>query len=395
MVSYIDASAVVSTGVALVMFQHAFRLGSLQIGYLSSSLGLLVALGALLGGWLSDNYGRRRVFNLTLLGLVLGCTVMALAQGFGVLLAGVILLGFFVGASLPASLALVGEFAPPGARGRMLTFSQVLWNVGILVTQLIIALVSDIGVAGGRLLFVHLIVMSVLVAAMHWRLPESPVWAAGHAGPRPGGASQLGFSQFAELTSKPYLALFAGLAAFYGLAQVAASIKAQFLGFMFVNVAGSTLRLYSAAYMSVMVVGLIAMMLFMRVVDGRNRLGWFVSGGLAFIASFAVPAVLGVTVPSLFVSSLLSGFGGALAFEGIMKVWAQEFFPASLLGTAQGSVIAFGRILAALMAIWAPTLLMLNARGFFAFLTGVMALAMAIGLCLALHSERSRRSARG
>ena len=390
MVSYIDASAVVTTGVALVIYQKAFGLTAMQIGYLSSSLGLMVAAGALVGGRLSDVFGRKRLFQLTLWGLVASCLVMVLANGFAILLTGCVLLGFFVGASLPASLALIGETAPPGARGKMVTFSQVLWNVGILVTQIIVAIVSDAGALGGRILFAHLVVVSSIILALHSRLPESASWAADHRTLEHSAARPSGMTQILTLLRRPYLPLFVGLALFYGLAQVAASIKAQFLGFMFVNVAGSTLRLYSFAYITVMVVGVIAMILFMRVVDGPNRLRWFVAGAISFTLSFAVPAAFGVTVEMLFVSSVLSGFGAALAFEGMMKVWAQEFFPTLLLGTAQGSLIAFARVLAAIMAIWAPTLLMLDARGFFAFLTVVMATAMLIGLSLSFVSRRRR-----
>ena len=122
---------------------------------------------------------------------------------------------------------------------------------------------------------------------------------------------------------------------------------------------------------------------------GRSAGAWFVAGALGFTCSFAVPAVFGVSVPTLFISSMLSGFGAALAFEGMMKVWVQEFFPVLLLATAQGTIIAFARILAAIVAIWAPSLLMLNASGFFAFLTGVVAVAMLIGLRLSFLSGRT------
>ncbi|WP_316859469.1 MFS transporter [uncultured Cohaesibacter sp.] len=392
MASYIDASAVASTSVALVMYQNALNLDSMKIGYLSSSIALFIALGALLGGRLGDKYGRKRVFSVTMLGLAVGCVIMAVAQNFATLLIGTVVLGFFAGADLPASLALVGECAPKGARGKMITFSQILWNVGILITQIIVAIVSDMDALGARLLFCHLIIVSVIVLLLRIKLPESAQWTKESSKVRSGGGNakeEVSISKIKSLLQKPYLPLFIGLGLFYGLAQIAASIKAQFLSYMFVNVAHSTVRAYSMAYICVMVVGLVAMFLFMRVVDGPHRRKWFVAGAVSFILSFAVPAVFGVTVPTLFVSSALSGFGAALAFEGMMKVWAQEFFPVLLLSTAQGSLIAFARILAAIMAIWAPSLLMLNASGFFAFLTGVMVVAMIIGLRLSFVSRNS------
>ncbi|WP_176082812.1 MFS transporter [Martelella sp. HB161492] len=388
MASYIDSSAVASTSVALVMYQRALNLDSLHIGYLSSSLAFFMAVGALLGGRMGDRFGRKRVFSVTMFGLAVGCVIMASASSFAVLLAGCTILGFFAGADLPASLALIGETAPKGARGKLITFSQVLWNVGILITQIIVAIVSDMGAFGARMLFLHLIVVSIVVLVLRISLPESAAWKQSKAKVEQDGNGNVSLSRIRVLLTKPFLPLFVGLGLFYGLAQIAASIKAQFLSYMFVNVAHSTVRTYSFAYMCVMVVGLITMLLFMRVVDGPNRRKWFLAGALGFIMSFAVPAIFGVTVETLFISSILSGFGAALAFEGMMKVWTQEFFPVLLLATAQGSLIAFARVLAAIMAIFAPSLLMLNASGFFGFLTVVITIAMLFGLWLSYSRPR-------
>ena len=62
--SYLDSSLLVSLGVALPIWTKILHLSPLVSGFISTLLTLMVALGAVVGGWLSDKFGRVRVFNL-------------------------------------------------------------------------------------------------------------------------------------------------------------------------------------------------------------------------------------------------------------------------------------------------------------------------------------------
>jgi inositol transporter-like SP family MFS transporter len=50
MASYIDAAAIVSSGIALVIYQAALGITPDQIGVLSAALTFCIAVGALVGG---------------------------------------------------------------------------------------------------------------------------------------------------------------------------------------------------------------------------------------------------------------------------------------------------------------------------------------------------------
>ena len=62
--SYLDSSLLVSLGVALPIWTKLMHLTPLVTGFISTLLTLMVALGSVTGGWLSDRFGRVRVFNL-------------------------------------------------------------------------------------------------------------------------------------------------------------------------------------------------------------------------------------------------------------------------------------------------------------------------------------------
>ncbi|HET9222944.1 MAG TPA: MFS transporter [Roseiflexaceae bacterium] len=108
----LDAGAIVTTGTALVLYQSTLNLNEVAIGILSGLLTLFFALGAVVGGWLGDRFGRRRVFTASLVLYAVGITALMAALHPAMLYVGVVLSGIAIGADLPVSLALIAEEAP-------------------------------------------------------------------------------------------------------------------------------------------------------------------------------------------------------------------------------------------------------------------------------------------
>src|SRR5919205_675997 len=79
MASYIDAAAIISFGIAIVVYQQTFGLDELQVGLMSGSLTFGVAIGALLGGRLGDGFGRRPIFTLTMIVILIALIGLILA----------------------------------------------------------------------------------------------------------------------------------------------------------------------------------------------------------------------------------------------------------------------------------------------------------------------------
>ena len=71
MASYIDACAIIGSGIALVIYQHSIGITPEQISDLSGVLIAGIAVGALLGGRLGDRYGRRSVFIVTMFKVII------------------------------------------------------------------------------------------------------------------------------------------------------------------------------------------------------------------------------------------------------------------------------------------------------------------------------------
>src|SRR5205823_10165553 len=116
------------------------------------------AIGAFGGGWLGDKLGRKRIYQYDLIVYALAVLLIALAVNRAMLFIGTFVCGIAVGADVPTSLALVGEFAPAKARGKLLGFTQVAWNVGPVIVLLLSLVLTPLDLLGTRIVFLHLFV---------------------------------------------------------------------------------------------------------------------------------------------------------------------------------------------------------------------------------------------
>lgn len=130
MASYLDAGSIVALGVGMLNFEKAFSLTKGEVGTLAA-LGpnaIGCAVGAVVGGWLGDKLGRKRIYQYDLIVYAVGILLAAFAVNREMLFLGTVIIGLAVGADVPTSLALVGEFAPAKARGKLLGFTQISWS---------------------------------------------------------------------------------------------------------------------------------------------------------------------------------------------------------------------------------------------------------------------------
>src|SRR6478736_1784577 len=178
MASYLDAGSIVALGAGLALFQKEFGMSDSAVGTLAAvgpnAIGC--AIGAFLGGWLGDKLGRKRIYQYDLLVYAAGILCITFAVNREMLFLGTVVVGLAVGADVPTSLALVGEFAPDKARGKLLGFTQVAWCLGpTLVLWLALALAS-FGLLGIRIVFFHLFIVAMITWALRRGLAESARW---------------------------------------------------------------------------------------------------------------------------------------------------------------------------------------------------------------------------
>jgi inositol transporter-like SP family MFS transporter len=174
MASYLDAGSIVALGAGLALFQSYLGLSDGAVGALAAigpnAIGC--AIGAFVGGRLGDKLGRKRIYKYDLLVYAVGVLCIALAVNTPMLFIGTFVVGVAVGADVPTSLALVGEFSPAKARGKLLGFTQVAWNVGPVIVLLLSLVLTPLDLLGTRIVFLHLFVVALVTWAMRRGLSE-------------------------------------------------------------------------------------------------------------------------------------------------------------------------------------------------------------------------------
>ncbi len=336
----------------------------------------MIAVGALVGGNLSDRFGRKRIFTLTIIVYAIGAAILVAAPGVGALYIGIILIGFASGADLPPSLAMIAEVAPEGHHGKMVSLSHVLWITAIPVVNVFGVFVGGMGADGARIMYAHLLVMSLLVLVLRMWLPESPMWTANKLAVDTGRLDRTSIKVLLTGSFRPALI---GLSLFFAFSNIAANTLGQFTVYLYVNVGGTDVSVASAMNLIGLACGFLGMLLLMTIVDSKYRMVGFAVGAIAVIISFLIPGVLGVTVVTLVIMGVIYNFANGFAGEPLFKVWSQELFPTEHRSTAQGIGIAFTRAVAAAVALVTPALIELGPQVLFFFLAGIIVIAACIG----------------
>lgn len=362
MASYIDSCSIISSGLALVVYQTALGLTNVQFGFLSSALTFAIAVGALLGGPLGDRFGRKHVFSVTMAFIVVGSALLVFCKSFETLLVGQLLVGLGVGADLPVSLATISESADDSNRGKIIGLSNMLWTIGIVAAQAVGAVVGDWGYIGGQIMFAHTGIVSAIVLVLRSSIPESKVWLAAREAQAKGETTAKKASISSLVTGK-YAKPFFALVFFYALVNLGANTNGQFNTWVNVNIIGMAVSLSSIINMVVYFIQMAANAVFMKVVDTPKRMPAFYVGAAMFVGSYLIYPVFGFSTISFIAMMTVNGIGAAFAFEGIMKVWAQESFPAMLRSTAQGFIVAAARFAAAIVGSFTATLIALSPSG--------------------------------
>lgn len=381
MASYIDACAIVSSGAALAIYQQLFGLSNMEFGVLSASLTFAIAIGALCGGRLGDRFGRKHVFSVTMVLIVIGAGILVLTTSFVPLLLGMVLMGAGTGADLPVSLATIAETADEKNRGKLIGLSNVLWLVGIIGAISVGSIVGEWGRLGGQIMFGQVAIVALIVLLLRLTIPESASWIHAHE-ERQSGVNTVRASRASvkDLFAPEYIKPFIALIGFYALVNLAANTQGQFGNWVAVNVIGISVADFSRIGLLMFPIGIISSLVFMAIVDTKWRMPLFYVGALLYIGGFAILVIFGFTVPTLIAMMVINGIGSAFAFEGIMKVWSQESFPTLLRTTAQGTVVAVARFLAAIVGMFTASLISISPRGAYLGLVVLTAVGYAFAI---------------
>jgi inositol transporter-like SP family MFS transporter len=354
MASYLDAGSIVALGAGMALFQKRFSLTDGMVGTLAAigpnAIGC--ALGAFLGGWLGDKLGRKRIYQYDLLVYAAAILCIAFAVNQAMLFLGTFVVGLAVGADVPTSLALVGEFAPAKARGKLLGFTQVAWCLGPTVVLWLALALARLELLGIRIVFLHLFVVAIATWAMRRGLAESARWIAAASSARQSIAALFSGANLRALLWTVTIYLFwnlaAGTAGAFNSYLISKNVPAddpnnQALG----------VGLPSAAFITAM---LVAVFVFMPYADRDHRMRkwlWGI-GAVTQVGAYFILIVMPFSIPVMVANIVLFAGGGALAGEAFYKVFSQELFPTILRGTAQGFTFGAARIAVGIWSFYVP-----------------------------------------
>ncbi len=128
------------TGLVSFILPHLkdeWSLRPTQIGWTGTGALLGMLVGGALAGILSDRYGRKRIFQVTLLIFSIATGLCAFAWSFTSLLLLRVVVGLGLGGELPVAASLVSEFSPARHRGRLVVLLESFWALGWTVALLI------------------------------------------------------------------------------------------------------------------------------------------------------------------------------------------------------------------------------------------------------------------
>jgi MFS transporter, SP family, major inositol transporter len=384
-------------------------LSLIQTGIVISSLVFAAAVGALLGGRISDAIGRRKTILILAVMFFFGVLLVVFAPGFPVVVTGRVVLGLAVGGASTVVPVYLAELAPFEIRGSITGRNEMAIVVGQFAAFTVNAILNaTLGHVEGlwRVMFAVCALPAVALFIGMLRMPESPRWLI-----------EKGRDQEALAVLKTVRSEDRALAEFAQVENVAEEEKAdgdqlglkdvfrtswlrrivlvgigvavtqQLTGINTIMYYGPRVLEESGfnetqALTAATVFGLAAVVggvIALRNMDRLDRRKTFFIGltlttichCLVGIAGLAIP--VGNPIRPYVVAGLVTLF--VLSMQSFLNiavwVWLAEIFPLAVRGLAIGISVFFGWFINGLLALFVPTLLGALGMGTFFLFAGI------------------------
>lgn len=390
MANYIDAGSIVAGAAGLSLWTKYLHMTDMRLGLLSalSSNAVSAAIGALIGGYICDKYGRKLVYNCSMLFYMFGMLFIIFSQNFGMMLTGYIIVGLSVGADIPASWTTIAEGAPAKERAKHCGTAQLAWSAGPIIVLILSVALGNLGLLGSRIVFAHLFVVALITWLIRRTLPESESWLVQKKKEKQLEAK----GQYQKVTIKDILKpvnfksiLF--LLGVYLFWNLAAGTMGFFMPLIYQTVGGvsaQTANLLQAVLFGFTAIG--TYFIFMKLGDKVSRKVLYASAAIMAIGAWSIfllpassmkPSMLVIFV---IVNGLSFGFGA----QPFYQLWASELFPTKYRATAQGLMFFVVRITLGIWSFIIPSIM--SKFGFqlaAAFMVGFLIISGIIGVVFA------------
>jgi len=362
MANYIEAGSIIAAASSLTLWQAYLGIDSMGVGLLSalSANAFGAAIGALIGGPLTDKFGRKIIFSYDLLVYMIGVALIAASFNFSMLLIGTIITGIAVGAGVPVSWTYIAEESPKEKRAAHVGTAQLAWSIGPMITFALAVLVAPLELLGSRLIFVHLFVIAGIALYIRRGLPESKIWEEQQLQQKSSNsrsASQK--SSLKELfTLKPNrqaLFLLIGIYLFWNLTSGA---MGYFMPYIYENVGGlSNMQANLLQSFLWMFTVLTTYFIFMKLGDKISRKLLFGIGAVMGVVAWLILTFMPMTWTTLILFVILWGSAAGIGAQAFYALWTSELFPTRYRATAQGLMYFIVRTGIALWSFVLPTIM--------------------------------------
>ena len=406
--NYLDAGAIVAGASGLTLWQNYLGLSEVHLGWLNfiSANCLGAAIGAIIGGFLADKYGRKFIFTYNLLVYMLGVLTIMLSMNFPMLLCGFLITGISVGVGVPASWTYISESSENNNRGRNICISQMSWGIGPMVILLLgmffapggylFGWVESIAHAVGgadmeepavnafssRLVFLSLFIVAFIAWNLQRQLQESAEFTKGQES----GEKKPGLIDNIKVLFSNSIAVktVCFLATIYLTWNLVASVMGFFQPHIYETAGGVTNE--QANWMNFIQWAIIVSVTFCtsKLIDKTSHKGIYVFGLLAALCAWLVIVTIGVNGPAgLWAFAILWGIQGGASPQIFYALWGSELFPAKFRAGAQGFMFFVVRGLSAAWGLVFTYIYGENGDGFTtaAFcMVALLAISLIVGL---------------
>lgn len=399
--NYLDAGAIVAGASGLTLWQNYLGLTEGHLGWLNaiSANCLGAAIGAIIGGFLADKYGRKAIYTYNMLVYMLGVLIVMLSVNFPLLLLGFLITGISVGVGVPASWTYISESSETNNRGRNICISQMAWGIGPLIILIIGTLLAPpTGVDGGtggvlfplvetvaeaitggeaqgaalqvfssRIVFASLFIVAFIAWQLQRRLDESAEWKAAKEAEKKGGIKQKGvFSSFGSLFSnKVCVRSMLFLAGMYLTWNLVCSVMGFFQPHIYETAGGLSNEMANMFAAGQWVVIIFVTFICSLIVDRVNQRMLFAFGVSMGVLAWLIIVTIGITsMTGLVIFTLMWAIQAGISVQTFYALWASELFPAKYRAAAQGIMFFIVRGLSAAWGLYFVHIYGENGEGF-------------------------------
>ena len=370
--NYLDAGAIVAGASGVTLWQNYLGLSEMHLGWLNalSANALGAAIGAIIGGFLADKFGRKFIFTYNLLVYMTGVLIIMLSINFPMLLAGFLITGISVGIGVPASWTYISESSEVSNRGRNICISQMSWGVGpmcILLFGMLLApggyfyapveafahqvLGADaaqaaVQVFSSRMVFATLFIVAFIAWNLQRQLEESAAFTAQKDQHNSGIVDNIKLL----FTNRIAVRTVAFLAAIYLTWNLVASVMGFFMPHIYETAGGLTNETANMLSCISWVFVVVTTFIISFYVDKVAHRFFYVFGLAAALTAWILIIGGGVTsIAGIWLFTILWGVNNGSSVQVFYALWGSELFPAKFRAGAQGLMFFIVR---GLSAVW-------------------------------------------